>query len=132
MTLERTDPELEAILEELESFTDRVYWLVQQVPPGTVATYGQIATYAGSTGAARAVGNLMRNSLTNGVECPWQRIINASGGISYKGDVVRAELQRQLLEREGIAFDHRSRCDLDACRWSPPTAFWAEIPEAEV
>lgn len=119
------------MLEDLDSFTDRVYWLVQQVPAGRVATYGQIATYAGSPRAARAVGNLMRQSLARGVECPWQRIINASGGISYRGDLARAELQRRLLESEGIEFDHRGKCDLQTCRWSPSTAFWAEIPESE-
>ncbi len=129
MTLEERDSELKATLEGLSTFTDRVYWLVQQVPNGRVATYGQIATYAGSPRAARAVGNLMRDSLANGVECPWQRIINASGGISYRGDLARAELQRRLLKTEGVAFNHRGKCDLDEFRWSPPTAFWAELPE---
>lgn len=119
--------DFEEVVHELDTFMDRVYWLVQAVPSGSVATYGQIATYAGSPGAARAVGNLMRDSLDNGVECPWQRIINASGGISYKGDFVRAELQRRLLEEEGVSFDHRGRCDLGVYRWKPETTFWSEV-----
>ena len=114
---------------DLDLFADRVYWLVQQVPAGRVATYGQIATYAGSPRAARAVGNLMRNSLGQGVDLPWQRIINAKGGVSYKGDVARAELQHRLLRREGVVFGQRGTCDLDEFRWSPDMAFWAEEPE---
>lgn len=119
--------ELQEVLEDLESFKDRVYWLVQQVPRGAVATYGQIATYAGSPAAARAVGNLMRDSHENGVDCPWHRIINAQGGISYKGDFVRAELQRRLLTEEGVTFDHRGRCRFDEVRWRPTTTFWSEM-----
>ncbi|MFU8806892.1 MAG: MGMT family protein [Bradymonadaceae bacterium] len=106
------------------SFKDRVYWLTTRIPEGQVATYGQIATYAGSPGAARAVGNLMRNSLTNGARVPWQRVINASGGISSKGDIERAELQRHLLTEEGISFNRRGICSLDEYRWQPETEFW--------
>lgn len=105
-------------------FSDRVYWLVRQVPFRCVATYGQIATYAGSPRAARAVGNLMRQSLKNGQEVPWHRIINARGQISSKGDTARAELQRRLLMAEGIEFDGDEMCDLDRWRWQPAELFW--------
>lgn len=102
-----------------ESFADRVYWLVCQVPEGAVATYGQIATYAASPRAARAVGNLMRLSLQRGRDVPWHRIINAKGAISSKGDTERAELQRRLLVAEGIEFDDSGRCDLERLQWEP-------------
>ncbi len=111
-------------MERLTQFSDRVYWLVRQVPSGAVATYGQIALYAGSPNAARAVGNLMRQSLHRDIEIPWHRIINAKGAISARGQSARAELQRRLLEAEGIDFDDRGRCDLDALQWSPREAFW--------
>ncbi|MFW5966885.1 MAG: MGMT family protein, partial [Persicimonas sp.] len=66
--LPRLNPDqFDAVRAELEEFADRVYWLVAQVPPGRVVTYGQIALYAGSPGAARAVGNLMRESVARGV-----------------------------------------------------------------
>ncbi len=108
----------------MENFADRTYWLVCQVPDGRVATYGQIATYAGSPRAARAVGNLMRRSLKNDRDIPWHRIINARGAISSKGDTARAELQRRLLESEGLVFDDSGRCDLDQHRWEPREIFW--------
>ncbi len=109
-----------------QSFADRVYWLVCQIPRGSVATYGQIATYAGSPRAARAVGNLMRLSLHNERDVPWHRVINARGAISSKGDTPRAELQRRLLKDEDIAFDEAGRCDLDERRWQPREVFWDE------
>ncbi|QDG54421.1 cysteine methyltransferase [Persicimonas caeni] len=118
--------ELAEIRRELDEFSDRVYWLAQQVPPGEVVTYGQLALYAGSPRAARAVGTLMRNSLSNGVEVPWQRVINASGGISFKGDYARAELQRRLLEDEGVVFDSNTKCDLKRFRWEPDVLFWED------
>ncbi|MFW6058062.1 MAG: MGMT family protein, partial [Persicimonas sp.] len=100
------------------------YWIVQQVPAGQVVTYGQIALLAGSPRAARAVGTLMRNSLANGVELPWHRVINASGGISFKGDFARAELQRRLLDEEGVVFGDNGKCDLEEYRWEPDVLFW--------
>jgi methylated-DNA-protein-cysteine methyltransferase-like protein len=121
---ELSDAQLDAIRDDLTEFSDRVYWLVQQIPAGRVVTYGQIALYAGSSGAARAVGTLMRNSLANGVELPWQRVINASGGISFKGDFARAELQRRLLEDEGVVFGNNTKCDLTSFRWAPDVLFW--------
>ncbi|RAL21725.1 cysteine methyltransferase [Lujinxingia litoralis] len=104
-------------------FAERVYWLVTQIPYGQVATYGQIATYAGSPRAARAVGTLLRHSLENYGELPWQRVLNAQGRISFKGDLGRAELQRALLEAEGISF-HQGQCDLRRVRWAPREVFW--------
>lgn len=101
-------------------FSDQVYWLVAQIPYGAVATYGQIATYAGSPRAARAVGNLMRQCLFNGKDVPWHRVINASGGISSRGESERAELQLRLLKAEGIEFRDNHTCDLEKYRWDPP------------
>lgn len=123
-TQELTQETADAVREELEEFSDRVYWLVAQVPVGEVVTYGQIALYAGSPRAARAVGSLMRRSQPQGIDIPWQRVINASGGISFKGDFARAELQRRLLEEEGVLFANNGRCDLEKYRWQPEVLFW--------
>lgn len=117
--------ELDAIRRDLEEFQDRVYWLVRQIPRGRVATYGQIALYAGSPRAARAVGNLMRSSLDRGVELPWHRVINARGGISGRGDLARESEQKRRLRREGVDMDG-GRCDLDAYRWDPDVLFWED------
>jgi methylated-DNA-protein-cysteine methyltransferase-like protein len=51
---------------------------------------------------------------------PWQRVINAAGGISLRGDVVRAEEQRWLLEDEGVEFDRSGKVNLTKYRWLGP------------
>lgn len=112
-------------LPELDTFSDRVYWLVAQVPAGAVASYGQIAHLAGAPRAARAVGTLMRRAKENGHgDVPWQRIINGKGAIARKGDTLRAEHQLRLLTAEGVPFDDYS-CDMDTYEWDPLLAYWA-------
>lgn len=114
--------------DNLLTFSDRVYWLIDQVPEGQIATYGQIAMYAGSPRAARAVGNLLRDSAFIGLELPWHRIINSAGGISFKGNVDRAELQKTLLTGEGVEMNRRYKCKLGAYQWAPTSPFWKEEP----
>jgi len=122
-----TDSELQERLEQIDRFTDRVYWLVRQIPAGRVATYGQIATYGGSPRAARAVGHALKGTLDEGITLPWHRVINAKGGISGRDDPSRARLQRDRLESEGIVFSGQT-CDLDAYRWEPDPLFWEVEP----
>ena len=82
-----------------------------------VVTYGQVALLAGSPRAARQVGMVLRG-LREPEKVPWQRVINAAGKIStYK--VGSGELQRALLEAEGIVFDAEGRVDLSRYRWDP-------------
>jgi methylated-DNA-protein-cysteine methyltransferase related protein len=59
---------------------------------------------------------------------PWHRIINAQGRISHRGDVGRAQRQRQLLEAEGIVFDATDRVDLARYRWGFPDYAWPDDP----
>ncbi len=102
-------------------FFTHVYRLVARVPKGRVVTYGQVAAILGAPRAARAVGTALRHlprPLSKKV--PWQRVINASGGISARGDVLRAEEQRWLLEEEGIKFSRSGKVDLEKDRWSGP------------
>lgn len=109
---------------ELHSFSDRVYWLVGEVPLGQVAAYGQIAVLAGHAGAARAVGTLMRKMSENGLELPWHRIVNSRAGISCRGDLERPRLQRELLEAEGHVFSRQGTLVGAACFWKPEREFW--------
>jgi methylated-DNA-protein-cysteine methyltransferase-like protein len=101
-------------------FARAVYALVRDIPRGRVATYGQVAAILGHPRAARAVGTALShlpkpfNRLV-----PWQRVINSAGRISHRGDVLRPDLQRQLLEMEGIEF-RGDRIDLGRFRWAGP------------
>ena len=49
---------------------------------------------------------------------PWHRVINAQGRISGRGELMRAEVQRERLEAEGVAFDERERVNLKVFRWA--------------
>jgi methylated-DNA-protein-cysteine methyltransferase-like protein len=98
-------------------FHARVYAVVRQVPEGRVTTYGDVAAGLGSPRVARHVGWALA-ALGEG-DVPWHRVINASGRISSKGDVVRAALQQRLLEAEGVSFDPAGRVDLRGLRWRP-------------
>lgn len=99
----------------------RIYEVVQQVPSGRVSTYGDIATIIGGGIDAWTIGQALNKvPKDDEAQVPWQRIINAQGGISTRG-----LLQRTLLEDEGISFDAKERVDLRQFRWNGPSAEWA-------
>ena len=100
-----------------KGFHQRVYEVVGQVPIGRVTTYGDVATVLGSPRVARHVGWALAALVDESNTVPWQRVINAQGRISFKGQTVRADLQRRLLEQEGIVFDLKGRVDLKRLRW---------------
>ena len=84
---------------------------VRKIPPGRVATYGQIAALAGLEGHARQVGYALHN-LPERSDVPWHRVVNARGEISPRSAGDSHELQRMLLESEGVELDPRGRIDL--------------------
>jgi len=94
----------------------KIWAVVRRIPRGRVATYGQVATVAGFDGHARQVGYALA-ALPNGSNVPWHRVVNSFGEISARSGGDSHELQRLLLESEGIEFDHRGRIDLQQYRW---------------
>lgn len=98
-----------------------VYEVAQQVPWGQVTTYGEIAIIVGVGCDARLVGFAMANCPD---DVPWQRVINAQGKISLRGNDGAAK-QRMRLEAEGVEFDLRGKIDLDNYRWAGPDEAWA-------
>jgi len=101
-------------------FHARVYAVVRQVPAGRVITYGDVATILGSPRVARHVGWALAALPPEQADVPWHRVINAKGTISFAGDLVRGEVQRERLLDEGVAFDANGRVDLRRLRWRPP------------
>ncbi len=90
----------------------RIYAAVRRIPRGRVATYGQVAALAGLEGHARQVGYAL-HALPANSNVPWHRVINARGEISLRRGSDSHELQRMLLEAEGVKFDERDRVDLE-------------------
>lgn len=105
-----------------EGFHRRVYAVVRTIPPGRVATYGDVAAALGSPRVARHVGwALAALGGADADDVPWHRVLNARGEVSERSarspDGVGAPSpQRLLLEAEGVAFDARGRVDLRAYR----------------
>lgn len=93
---------------------ERIYQAVRLIPPGRVATYGQVAHVAGLGRQARMVGYALHAC---DEDLPWHRVINARGEISTRSDPFYEELQRERLEEEGVAFDARGRIPLASYRW---------------
>lgn len=107
-------------------FFEQVYRLVRLVPPGKVTSYGAIARMLGHPRAARTVGWAL-HSLPPSVppaggdegrgDVPWHRVINSQGHIPTSGREHSADLQRALLEAEGIKFDEHGAVDWDRFGW---------------
>ena len=85
------------------SFYESVWTLAKQIHSGRVVSYGQLAGWLGNPRAAPAVGYAMFNLPDESV--PWQHVNNAPGEFSVGGHLHRSELQRRLLEAEGVEFD---------------------------
>jgi methylated-DNA-protein-cysteine methyltransferase-like protein len=101
----------------------RIYAVIAQIPPGQVATYGQVASITGNC-TARMVGYALAAVSPPIDDVPWQRVINAQGKISPRAHSADTALQRQLLEEEGIQFDAQHRVDLRRYRWNGPPLEW--------
>ncbi len=95
---------------------ERIYRAVRRISGGRVSTYGDVAERAGLEGRARQVGYAL-HALPAGSGIPWHRVVNAKGEISMRKGSDSHELQRMLLEAEGIEFDLRGRIDLKKSRW---------------
>jgi methylated-DNA-protein-cysteine methyltransferase related protein len=95
----------------------RFYAIIKKIPRGRVATYGQIARLARLPAHARQVGYALA-ALSND-KVPWHRVINAKGEISPRGAPRFAEIQRALLNKEGIRFDAHGRISLRRFQWDP-------------
>ncbi len=97
-------------------FRRRVLSAVRRIPPGRVATYGDVAALAGKPRASRAVGNIMRTCGEPGVPC--HRVIAASGSLGgYGGNL---QMKRELLRAEGIEVGIGRVRGFERLRW-PPT-----------
>lgn len=104
-----------------DDFRAAVFSMVKRVPKGKVATYGQIAALIGHPRHSRHVGHAL-SSMPSSVKIPWHRVINSQGRISLRlrhWDSGSDEMQRILLEAEGVSFDATGRVRLKTFQWQP-------------
>jgi len=94
----------------MTQLTQNIVQEIAKIPPGQVATYGQIARLAGNPRGARQVSWTLRTQ-TKKFALPWHRVISSSGRISIKGE--GAYIQGDMLRAEGVEVDIRGHIDLD-------------------
>ena len=99
---------------------EKIYTVVEHIPAGKVASYGDVAAIVGGGCDASTVGFALNEMPEDRPNIPWQRVINREGGISTRG--LR---QRQLLEAEGVDFGARGNAIMARFRWEGPSAEWA-------
>jgi methylated-DNA-protein-cysteine methyltransferase-like protein len=96
---------------------EKIYSVVEQIPFGRVATYGQVARLSGIPGQARLVGYAL-NKLSDDRSVPWHRVINRLGKISLRRSSFEdGGLQKKILRSEGIRFNDQGFIDLKLYRW---------------
>ena len=81
------------------TFKEKVLAVVARIPRGTMLTYKQVATKAGSQNASRAVGNVLKENFN--LKIPCHRVIHSDGrlGRYNRGGEKR---KRELLKAEGV------------------------------
>lgn len=82
------------------NFFDKVFYVIEKIPIGKVASYGQIGALAGSERAARQVGWALAK--VDGKAVPWQRVVSKSGHLTIVNPRFPATLQKELLEKEDV------------------------------
>lgn len=86
--------------------------VVSRIPPGRVATYGDVARLAGTPGAARAVGHVLAHANRPGI--PYHRVIAAGGMLGGYSEIA---LKRALLAAEGVQCGPSRIREFSRLRW---------------
>ncbi len=104
--------------EEETPLYEQIYAIVRQIPPGKVATYGQVAKIVGRC-SPRMVGYALASLRNTDHNVPWQRVINSQGRVSMHGGGIGSAVQEDILREEGVAFDPSGRVDFSEFGWLP-------------
>ena len=98
-------------------FTQNVLQVIRSIPKGKAISYGRVAALAGNNRGARQVSRIL-HSMSGKHDLPWHRVVNSKGKISLppgRG----YELQRALLESEGVNFSPSHAIDWNLHLWQP-------------
>ena len=101
---------------EQTRFFEKVYDIVSRIPEGQVATYGQIALIMGSPHSSRIVGYAM-NKAPSDQNLPCHRVVNREGKLAPDYVFGGQEIQRGMLEKEGITFLENGCIDMEKHMW---------------
>ncbi len=101
-------------LSALPNFFQRVYAVVDRIPKGDVATYGQIAQLVG-TRDARRIGQALHANTQHA--CPCHRVVFADGALAPGFAFGGPKEQQRLLEAEGVPISSDGKVDLEKHLW---------------
>jgi len=100
----------------MSSFKKHVLEIVNEIPHGKIASYGQVALIAGVARGARQVGHILH---VHGRNYPWWRVINNAGRLSTTFLDNTNRSQKDLLLEEGINVNKNLELDIEKYRWRP-------------
>lgn len=100
------------------NFSDKVFEQVRRIPRGKVSTYGQIASLIGSPRSARYVGWALRGNAQPMIT-PCHRVVFKDGRLAEGYVFGGEEVQRDLLEKEGVRFVDAHHVDMSVSLWNP-------------
>ena len=95
-------------------FLEQVHEAVRALPPGAVASYGDIAARLGNRNVARHVGWALA-ALPDGTDVPWWRVVDSTGRFGRRSPELAAR-QGRLLEGEGVEVKNGRVRDFARCR----------------
>ena len=98
------------------SVFNQIYNVVQKIPKGKVATYGTVARMAGNPRWSRVVGYALHVNPAPGI-IPCHRVVNREGKTAATFAFGGGDMQRQMLEQEGIVFESDGHIDLSKYGW---------------
>lgn len=98
----------------MSNFYNDVYRIVEQIPSGRVATFGQIAAILGRPRMARFVGYASNNPKS--WDLPWHRVVFKDGSLCGEPFY---EQQRKALKAEGVRFTSDNRVIMEKFQWQP-------------
>ncbi len=100
-----------------KAFLDAVYEVVARIPRGKVATYVLVGEKAGYPRAAREVGHAMSHAPANR-DLPYHRVVNKQGTLSPDYAFGGQDIQRRMLEEEGVTFHENGLINMERHLWS--------------
>lgn len=96
---------------------EKIYEVVQQIPKGSVASYGQVALLAGNRRWARVVGYALHvNPDPHHIPC--HRVVTKEGNVSKAFAFGGANRQIELLQAEGVGFED-GHVIMETYQWAP-------------
>jgi methylated-DNA-protein-cysteine methyltransferase-like protein len=98
------------------SVFNQIYNVVQKIPKGKVATYGTVARMAGNPRWSRVVGYALHVNPAPGI-IPCHRVVNREGKTAATFAFGGGDIQRQMLEQEGVVFESDGHIDLSQYGW---------------